>query len=298
MTGRSSRAVRSTQKLLRDYYGAGPIKELGRLSRDPFHQLEFAMTMRYLKRYLPKRGLLLDAGGGPGRYTVELARAGYRVVLMDLIPEMLSIARREIKKAGLEPMVEEVLEGNIKDLSHFRDDTFDSVLCLGSPIGHLLDRKDRERAVSELVRVAKKRAPIFVSVIGRLGVLEGYLAGFPLNLEKWPEDAARIISTGDYLGGHGFAPVHFYDQGELERSLERHGVEILESVGLHGLATNHEAQFNRLFNGNKRWRKGWLMIHDATCTEPAVVAASGHMLVVGRKKSSRSAKRAPRASKH
>jgi hypothetical protein len=38
--------------------------------------------MHFLEKYLPKKGLVLDAGGGPGRYTIELAKKGYDVVLL------------------------------------------------------------------------------------------------------------------------------------------------------------------------------------------------------------------------
>ena len=37
-------------------------------------------------------------GGGPGRYTIELAKLGYDVVLLDLTPKLLEIAKRKIKK--------------------------------------------------------------------------------------------------------------------------------------------------------------------------------------------------------
>jgi len=38
------------------------------LRKDADHQLEFIVTMHFLWKYLPKQGLVLDAGGGPGRY--------------------------------------------------------------------------------------------------------------------------------------------------------------------------------------------------------------------------------------
>ena len=50
---------------------------MGRLIKDPYHQLELDTTLHFLKKHLPKKGLILDAGGGPGRYTIELAKQGY-----------------------------------------------------------------------------------------------------------------------------------------------------------------------------------------------------------------------------
>jgi len=44
---------------------------------------------------------LLDCGGGPGRYAVELARRGYRVTLFDLSEGNLALAREKAAEAGV-----------------------------------------------------------------------------------------------------------------------------------------------------------------------------------------------------
>ena len=84
--------------LLREYYAKDPIREWERLVGDPFRRLEFETTMLFLRKHLPKSGLVLDAGGGPGRYTIELAKLGYDLVLLDLIPELFHVVRKKIKK--------------------------------------------------------------------------------------------------------------------------------------------------------------------------------------------------------
>jgi len=49
------------------------------------HRTEFAVTMRALADHLPPPpARVLDCGGGPGRYAIELARQGYEVTLFDL----------------------------------------------------------------------------------------------------------------------------------------------------------------------------------------------------------------------
>ncbi|MBA7627980.1 tRNA 5-carboxymethoxyuridine methyltransferase [subsurface metagenome] len=118
-------------KMYYTYYG---IKEWRRLKRNPYRELEFTTTMHFLKKYLPKNGLILDAGGGPGRYTIELAKRGYGVVLIDIVPKQLEIARRKIRKTGVERKVKQIVEGSIVNLSMFKDNTFDAVLCIGGPL--------------------------------------------------------------------------------------------------------------------------------------------------------------------
>ena len=60
--------------------------EWNRLVMDAYHSLEFLVTMHYLRKHLPETGKVLDAEGGPGRYAIELCRAGYAVILLDIDP--------------------------------------------------------------------------------------------------------------------------------------------------------------------------------------------------------------------
>lgn len=284
----------TTKRLVRKYYSEIGVKEWRRLVRDPYHRLEFETTMHFFKKHSPFEGLVLDAGGGPGRYAIELAKLGYDVVLLDLTPELLEIARKQMKKAGVEDRVKQVLQGSIDDLSVFDSNTFDVVLCLGGTLSHIVNGKRREKAIDELLRVAKKNAPIFVSVIGRLATLVCALIYWPKEMEN---DGLyqKICDTGAYYGGRGiytrwytgkkrsFAPCHFYLREELEGSFRKRNVKILEMVGLEGLATLHQKETNRLFKKYPKAWKNWQEIHLRTCTHSSVVDVSQHFMIICKK---------------
>ena len=94
--------------------------------------------MHALQRHLPavtpdRPCHVLDAGGGPGRYTLALAARGYTVSLFDLSPALLALARQRIAESDLavRERISAVVEGSITDLSRFGDEQFDAVLCLG-----------------------------------------------------------------------------------------------------------------------------------------------------------------------
>ena len=78
------------------YYVENVRPEWKRLTADAYHRLEFETTLHFLRQYLPKQGLVLDAGGGPGRYTLELACKGYDIVLLDLVSANLAFARKRM----------------------------------------------------------------------------------------------------------------------------------------------------------------------------------------------------------
>ncbi len=269
-----------TETLVREYYTGQVLKEWRRLVRDPYHGLELQTTLHFLKKYLPEKGQVLDAGGGPGRYTIELAKRGYQMTLLDMTPANLEFARRKVKREKLQSQVPQIVEGSIVELAQFADNSFDAVICLGGPLSHVLDRQKRERAISELIRVAKRGAPLFVSVMGRLSLLGVELTMFQHEIEM--PHFIRIRDTGDYEGCFGFTACHFFLPEEFCQAFNGKGAEILEMAGLEGISTLHRREANRLAKEESRW-KIWLESHFQTCTHPAVVGTSEHMLIVSRK---------------
>jgi len=255
--------------------------EWNRLVRDPFHRLEFDTTVRFLKEYLPKNAFVLDAGGGPGRYSIELAKLGYNVVLLDLVPEHLEFAKKKIKQAKVQDNIKGVVEGTITDLSQFKSNSFDAVLCLGGPLSHVHPESERKKAISELIRVAKKNAPVFVSVFSKLGTI-------PL-FHKWVDFVKdkkafkRFYLSGDDYSWCGNAYAHYFELDEL-KSLFEDKVRFSESVGLEGLASPVQDQLNEMAKKEPEAFKNWLGMHEKLCTNPVVVEASQHFMIIGRKK--------------
>jgi len=269
-----------TETLVKNFYTESVRMEWRRLVKDPYHRLEFETTLHFLEKYLPKNALILDAGGGPGRYTIELAKRGYEVVLLDMTPANLAFAKRQIRRKKLKDKVKNVVEGSIVDLSRITDETFDAVICLGGPLSHVLDGKKRDGAISELIRVARKGAPIFVSVMSRLSLLVTELILFQEEIAM--PHFKQIRDTGDYEGNRGFTACHFFLPEELREAFSNKGVSILEMAGLEGLGSNHRRKVNILAKVPAHW-KIWQETHLQTCTHPVVVGSSEHMLIICRK---------------
>lgn len=202
------------------------------------------------------------------------------MVLLDLTPANLEFAKKQIKLSKVKDKVEQVVEGTIVDLSQFADKSFDAVICLGGPLSHVLDGRKRDKAINELIRVAKKGAPIFVSVMSRLSVLVVELTLFPEEFEKPHYKPMREI--GDYAGLSGFTACHFFLPEELREAFQSKRVKVLEMAGLEGLGANHARKVKELARNPKLWRT-WMETHYQYCTHPAVVGLSEHMLLVGRK---------------
>lgn len=270
------------EKLVKKYYSEQGIREWRRLVGDPYRRLEFDTTMHFIRKYLPKKkGLVLDAGGGPGRYTIEFGKLGFDVTLLDLSSEMLEIAKSHIERSPVKKRVRKIIQGSIDDLSIFENETFDAVACLGGPLSHVVDEVRREKGIDELIRVAKKGVPIFVSVIGRPALLVTQLVDFPEAIELDIFEKSR--DTGDYEGGYGFAPCHFYLPEELKKSFQKRRIRVLEMVGLEGLASGHRKETNRLARRNPKAWNIWWETHLKTCTNLTSVGISEHFMAICKK---------------
>jgi ubiquinone/menaquinone biosynthesis C-methylase UbiE len=274
--------------VVKEYYDEFAEIEWRRLRSSPYRRLEHIVTTHFLEKYLPPKGLILDAGGGPGRYTIQLAKKGYDVILLDLSPKCLELACKQIKRAGVRNKVKQIVEGSITDLKMFNDEQFDAVLCLG-PFSHLIEKEQKEKATSEITRVAKKGAPIFISVISLFGVFTTILQRLQNELldpthEEMFKSGVHRAHPIPHKGGRGFARVDacFYHPTEVKALFENRGVRTLEMATCEGLSSHLMGPTNKLYKDQKKWAK-WMEIMLKTCTDPILLGTGEHFLYVGRK---------------
>src|SRR5690242_16897048 len=120
------------------FYNQDEHDEWARFER---HRTEFAINLRALAEFLPPApAQILDVGGGPGRYAIELTKQGYAVTLVDLAQGNLERARANALAAGV--TLANIQHGNALHLSRFADSTYDAVLLMG-PLYHLFTEQDR-----------------------------------------------------------------------------------------------------------------------------------------------------------
>jgi len=124
------------------FYDSNPDGEHGRLE---MHQLEYDLTWRYLDRYLPPRGTILEGGAASGRYTRELAKRGYAVTAVDLSAALIEMSRGQLAADGFENRVRFVV-ADARNLADVKERGFDAVLLMG-PLYHLIEQADRELAL-------------------------------------------------------------------------------------------------------------------------------------------------------
>jgi len=262
-------------------------REASRLARDSYHMLEYEITMHYLAKYLPPGGHLLDIGGGSGRYCVGLAKKGYRVTLADISEKLLSIARAEFEKAGIEHRVMGIYAADARDLAMFEDETFDGVLALG-PIYHIVEEKDRSQAMNEIVRVTREGSPVFISGISLFGVYKKLLISPRYEHEFTDEDYVEMLEKGAHRAKwhqdpSAFPDAWFCTPRQLRELAEDHGLETLDMAACEGLSSHQKEATERLRKNKEAW-KVWMDLLIRTSNEPSIIGSSEHILYIGQKK--------------
>ena len=127
--------------------------EDARLVNDRGHNVEYLTTMHYIQKFLKPGAKILEIGAATGRYSIALAKMGYKVTAVDLTPKYVEIMKSKTRRLkNFNCMVADVL-----DLSMLKDKTFDMVLNFG-PMYHLFNKKEHNKAIAETLRVAKKNA--------------------------------------------------------------------------------------------------------------------------------------------
>ncbi len=112
-----------------------------------------------LQEVAPQDGeLILDAGMGPGTYTMQIAKRNpaVKVVGVDLSPKFVEIAARRAAREGVQNV--EFHVGDLEDLQ-FPEGTFHKLVCAGA----ISAVPDRAKAASELHRVLKDGGKAVVS---------------------------------------------------------------------------------------------------------------------------------------
>jgi ubiquinone/menaquinone biosynthesis C-methylase UbiE len=197
-----------------------------RLFRFRHNRLELLRTRELLLRQLPSPpAVVLDVGGATGVHGAWLAARGYRVHLVDVVPEHIRSA------AGHRLVTAEV--GDARRLTQ-ADASVDAVLLLG-PLYHLTDRAERLSALAEARRVLRPGGVLFAAAIGRfMAVLDWAQRG-----GLTPDVAAKLVpvlSSGVHDPTLGFTDAFFHTAAQLQQEVAEAGFADVRVLGIEGPA--------------------------------------------------------------
>jgi len=255
------------------FYDEYAPKEWGRLEK---HRTEFAVSLRALEAFLPQPPCsVLDVGGGPGRYAIELARLGYSVTLLDISRENLKLARQKASEAHVSLV--DTIHANAVDLSEFDSAHYDALLLMG-PLYHLLTHHERIQALHEAMRVLKSGGKLFAAFITRFAPFRLVAIGEPAWLVQNPAYARQLLETGIHDQPTQFAKAYYAHPNEIIPLMEGCGLRTQRLIGCEGIVAELDDKVNVLTE--EAW-EAWVDLNYKLGQDPALYGASDHVLYVG-----------------
>ncbi len=236
----------------------------------------YAIHCRYLREFVRPGDVVLDAGAGPGRFTIELARLGARVCVGDISQVQLRLNEERVRAAGHEDAILSRDLLDVCDLSLFPDARFDAVVCYGGPLSYVGDRA--EDALRELCRVTRPGGHVLLSVMSSLGSMRMFL---PLALDErrklGSEHFDGLLEHGDLTRetnqGH---ECHMFRWQELCALLARHGTVLSASAA--NFLTARDDELLDAASGDERDQV--LRWEVEACREPGALDGGTHIVTV------------------
>lgn len=211
-------------------------------------------------------GRLLDAGGGTGKWAREFAKRGFSVDVVDLADKMRAVGEENAKQENLDDKIE-FHRGDVCEIP-FENEVFDAVICQGNPVSY---SSDPYKAISELSRVAKKNAPVVISVHNQLAMIH-YFCFFMGKITI--DQAVELADTSKVVVDY---PIKAFTPAELKAECEKNGLKVTSIIGKQSISgyvqsesylsiLDSEDGFKKAFELEKRYQ------HDES-----IMGLAGHL---------------------
>lgn len=270
----------------REFYDAYGSLEWDRLEATAYGRLQALIHNDFIRRHVRNGDRVLDAGCGPSRFTVAIAKLGAAITALDLSERQLQLAEENIREEGLLCRVDDFVAGDVTDLSLFPDGCFDVVVCYGGALSYVCE--ERERAASELVRVVRPGGILLVSVMSRYGGIANLVRRPTMPVLEDPEGwhVWRVVEHGDLPGfpsprvNMEHPPMHLYTSGELRSLLP--GCRTLELAGSNVTAFEGSTAIEEILGERQAWSTVVRLERELN-RRPGLVDTGSHMIMASQR---------------
>ena len=150
--------------------------------------------VKFLSTILPYNGArVLDVGCAAGELSFALTRFGFPIWAFDFDAEMIEMAQNTKAEETMFPIFEQ-LDMRLLD-QHYPETFFDTVICFGNTLVHLLNEDDIRKFFQAVHRVLAKDGTFTIQILNYRHILEKQIKSLP------PIDNEMVIFDRSYEFG-------------------------------------------------------------------------------------------------
>jgi len=238
---------------------------------------EFERVKSLIEKYtINSSSIIIDVGGGTGKYSEWLARKGHQVHLVEPVAKHLKIAQERASKLRNKFSVHTGIAQRLEFKSNYAD-----LIILHGPLYHLQNEKDRSLAIQEAKRVVKHNGIILAFAINyTASTLVGLLSGL-IHKKKFFEMCKEELTTGIHNPPTQFpwllAEAYYHRPTQLKDEFINQELIYINTYAVEGLVWLDKDFFSNMLNDKKR--KTLLELMQVTENDPELLPFSPHMMI-------------------
>lgn len=148
----------------------------------PYYQHIFPFNpaqIEFLKHVLPYNGArVLDVGCATGELAFALSHFGFPTWAFDYDGQMVQMAQRNKSEDDMFPVFEQLNMRLMGD--HFPESYFDSVICFGNTLVHLLSKEDVQTFIDASFKVLASEGKLAIQILNYDYILDQQIKSLPL----------------------------------------------------------------------------------------------------------------------
>lgn len=194
-----------------------------------FWKLSDALVLEIIKRNIPldlsDDKVIMDAGGGTGRWVVKLSKE-YKsnFTVYDLSEDMLKQAEKNITDAGVNDRVT-LMHGDLCNMDKIEDESIDHIVSIYSPISFVYEN---DKAAKEFCRVLKPGGRIIIMGHGYYNALASKMNNYTA-----PVDELQKLNDKKRVSWAPHVPeLVTYSKESMETLLTKAGLSIVTTYGV------------------------------------------------------------------
>jgi ubiquinone/menaquinone biosynthesis C-methylase UbiE len=166
--------------------------------------------------------VILDAGGGTGRWTCDLSKIyKCKFIVYDLSEDMLEKAKINLKKSNIENRTK-LIKGNLEKMEGVKSDSVDYIISIYNPISFV---NEKDRAFSEMYRVLKRSGKVIIMGQGFYNSIASKINNYCAQAEELNAlDKRKVVKWNKHV-----PKLSVFSKEDLENSLKQAGF-ILDKV--------------------------------------------------------------------